>query len=178
MADDEHRVCLGVVISAHGIKGEVNVRSYSDAPEHMSDYGAFTDEKGNALEVSGVRIGPKGPVMRIAGVGDRNAAEALKGTKLYVDRDQLPDLDEDEFYHDDLVGLAVEVQGEIIGTVSAVHNFGAGDIIEIARTGQKSVMLPFTREIVPHVDIPGGVLGAEPPPGYFDEPKEEDETHQ
>ena len=177
MADNEQRVCLGVVISAHGIKGEVNIQSYSDAPETLSDYGAFTDEAGNNLEVSGLRQGPKGPVMRLSGVVDRNAAQALKGTKLYVGRDQLPDLDQDEYYHSDLVGLRVEVHGEAIGAVTAVHNFGAGDIIEIDRPGQSSVMLPFTREIVPHVDIPGGVIAAEPPPGYFDDTEdEEDET--
>jgi len=177
MADDEQRVFLGVVISPHGMKGEVNIRSFSDAPEALSDYGAFTDEAGNKLKVSGLRQGPKGPVMRFSGVADRNAAEALKGTKLYVGRDQLPELDQDEYYHSDLVGLRVEVHGEAIGAVTAVHNFGAGDIIEIERPGQSSVMLPFTREIVPHVDIPGGVLGAEPPPGYFNGTEdEEDET--
>jgi 16S rRNA processing protein RimM len=177
MADDEQRVCLGVVISAHGIKGEVNFRSYSDTPQTLSEYAGFTDEAGNSLEISSLRQGPKGPVMRFSGVADRNAAEAMKGTKLYVGRDQLPDLDQDEYYHSDLVGLRVEVHGEAIGAVTAVHNFGAGDIIEIARPGQSSVMLPFTREIVPDVDIPGGVLGAEPPPGYFDDTTdEEDET--
>jgi 16S rRNA processing protein RimM len=163
------RVCLGVVISAHGIKGEVNIQSYSDAPENFLDYGAFTDEPGNNLEISSLRQGPKGPVMRFSGITDRNSAKALKGTKLYVGRDQLADLDHDEYYHSDLVGLRVEFQGVTIGKLTAVHNFGAGDIIEIARDGQPSVMLPFTREIVPKVDIPGGVLGAAPPPGYFDD---------
>ncbi len=168
MPDQVQQVCLGVVISAHGIRGEVNVRSYSGTPQGLAAYGAFTDEDGKTLEVSAMRQGPKGPVLRFAGVADRNGAEALKGTRLFVGRDQLPDLETEEYYHSDLVGLAVEIQGKVVGKVTAVHNFGAGDIIEIATTGQNSVMLPFTREIVPKVDIPGGALGADPPPGYFD----------
>jgi len=159
MPDQVHQVCLGVVISAHGIKGEVNVRSYSGAPEGLAAYGAFTDEDGKILEVSAMRQGPKGPVLRFAGVAGRNGAEALKGTRLFVGRDQLPDLESEEYYHSDLVGLAVEIQGKVVGKVAAVHNFGAGDILEVARTGQKPVMLPFTRQIVPKVDIPGGAFG-------------------
>ena len=168
MPDQVQQVCLGVVISAHGTKGEVNVRSDSGTPEGLAAYGAFSDEDGKTLKVAAMRQGPKGPVLRFAGVADRNSAEALKGTRLFVGRDQLPDLESEEYYHSDLVGMAVKIQGKVVGKVTAVHNFGAGDIIEVARTGRKSVMLPFTREIVPKVDIPGGALGADPPPGYFD----------
>ena len=175
MPDHEQRVCIGVVISAHGIKGEVNVHSYSSTPERLSAYKAFTDEVGNRFEILSLRQGPKGTVMLFTGINDRMSAQALKGTKLFIEREQLPELEKDEYYHSSLVGLRVEMEGETIGEVSAVHNFGAGDIIEIARIGQQSVLLPFTRKIVPHVNIPGGVLDVDPPPGYF-ENTENDES--
>ncbi len=169
MPDDGQQVCLGVVIGPHGIKGEVNIRSYSGAPDGIAAYGPLTDENGNVFEVAGLRQGPKGPVVRFAGIDDRSSAEALKGIRLLVRRDQLPDLEADEYYHSDLVGLRVENKGEFVGTVAAVHNFGAGDLSEVDRADRASVILTFTREVVPLVDIAGGVLAVDPPPGYLDE---------
>ena len=97
MPDDGQRVCLGVVTGAHGIKGEVNIHSYSSAPDGIAAYGPLTDETGSELEVAGLRQGPKGPVARFAGIDDRSSAEALKGARLFVRRDQLPDLEADEY---------------------------------------------------------------------------------
>jgi len=102
------------------------------------------------------------------GIGDRNAAERLRGTELYVPRSRLPRPHEDEFYHVDLIGLeARTVTGEPLGTVRAVNDFGAGDILEII--GARTVLVPFTRAIVPEVDLAAGTLTVDPPPGLFDD---------
>ena len=162
-------MCLGVVTGAHGVKGEVNIHSYSGAPDGVAAYGLLTDDEGNDLKIAGFRQGPKGPVARFAGIDDRSGAEALKGVRLFVRRDQLPELEADEYYRGDLVGLQVQNNGEVVGTVAAVHNFGAGDLIEMDRSGRASVPLPFTREVVPLVDIAAGILVVNPPPGYLDE---------
>ena len=166
----EARVCLGVVTGAHGTMGEVNVHSFAAAPDAIAAYGAVTDEGGRTLRVTGLRQGPKGPIARFAEIDDRSGAEALKGTGLFVRRDQLPDLAQEEYYHGDLVGLRVEDKaGTKVGTVTAVHNYGAGDLIEVDRGGRPSVLLPFTREAVPAIDISGGFLTVDLPAGSVDD---------
>lgn len=163
-------VLLGIVVGAHGIRGQLRVRSFTGEPAAIFGYGPLIgkrrdDEAGRRLTLK--RAGqPKDDVVLAAldGVADRNAAEALKGLRLYVGRDALPALAEDEFYHADLIGLAVEqVGGERLGTVKAVHDFGAGDVLEVMREEGGSVFLPFTMAVVPVVDIAGGRLVADPP---------------
>jgi 16S rRNA processing protein RimM len=106
-------------------------------------------------------------IMRAPGVKDRTAAERLKGTKLYLDRAQLPAPEPDEFYHADLIGLRVELRsGERLGVVTAVQDYGAGPILEVGN-GRGSVLIPFTRAVVPEVDLEGGRLVAEPLPGLI-----------
>ena len=149
------RVLLGDIGAAHGLKGEVRLRSFTEAPVAIADYGPLEDETGGkAIEIESVRPGPKGLIARIKGVTTREGAEALTGTKLYVPRDRLPEAEEGAYYHSDLIGLeaydAFDVQ---IGTVVAMYNFGAGDIIEVKLlSGGDNLLLPFTDATVPEID--------------------------
>lgn len=179
-AEDE-MVCVGAISGAHGVRGLVRVKSFTETPEAIMGYGPFFDETGAptfALAFSG---GTKGQLLaRVEGVADREAAEALKGVRLYVPRRKLPEPAEDEYYHSDLIGLAVvRADGRPLGTVRAVHDFGAGPILEIARERRGrggSVLLPFTRAAVPEVDIDAGRLVVELPAGLLEEdaPEAED----
>lgn len=161
----EQLLCVGVITGAHGVRGQVRVKSFTVEPADVAAYGPLRDAAGAErfeLELTG---SAKGVLLaRIEGVGDRDAAEALKGTELYVPRDVLPDVDEDEFYHTDLIGLAAELaDGSAFGTVRALHDFGAGDMIEIDLTDGASVVLPFTHAVVPEVDIEAGRVVVVPP---------------
>ncbi len=161
MNDTTRRIVLGHISGAHGIRGEVLVKSYTEDAENIAAYGPLMDEKsGRVLSLKVVRVTPKGVVARIAGISDRNAAEELKGTRLVIERGRLPAADEDEYYHADLMGLAaVDGAGGAIGRVVAVSNFGAGDLLEIAPTGNKKTeLVPFTRAFVPKVDVAGGTV--------------------
>lgn len=146
-------------MGAHGIRGEVLIHTFTATPDAIAAYGPLSDgAETRAFKVTGVRATPKGAVARIAGVTDRDAAEALKGTELYVARDRLPAASEGEFYHTDLIGLAaVDRAGAEIGEVVAVQNFGAGDLIEIRLAGSRTTeLLPFTETFVPEIDIAAG----------------------
>lgn len=154
----EKRILLGEITGAHGIRGDVLVRSYTGDPEAIGDYGALTDVAGAApLMLKVVRVTPKGAVVaRVKDVTDRNGAEALKGRKLYVAREQMPQPDDEEdFYYADLVGLAaVDADGNAMGEVVAVQNYGAGDLLEIRLIGNKKTeLVPFTSAVVPKVDL-------------------------
>lgn len=159
------RVLLGVVIGAQGIRGEVKVKTFTGEPEAIGDYGPLIDAKSERRFKLKVRRISKGDVViaAIQGITDRNAAEALKGTELYVSRDALPAAEDGEFYYADLVGLqAFATDGRVLGAVIAVHNFGAGDILEVKPEGAASVMVPFTDDAVPEVDLEGGRVTVEP----------------
>jgi 16S rRNA processing protein RimM len=153
------RILLGRIAGAHGIRGEVVIHAYTQGPENIGAYGPLSDADGRRMiTVASARVTQKGVVARLEGVTDRNAAEALRGVELYVDRERLPATDADEFYHTDLIGLAaVDPSGETLGTIMAVHNFGAGDLLEIrlAASG-KTELVPFTDQVVPEVDIAAG----------------------
>ena len=151
-------VLLAVVIGAQGLKGEVKAKVFTAEPQSLGAYGLLHDRKGRKFEITALRPTKDGEaVIAFAGITDRNAAEALKGTELFVMRDALPQADEEEFYHADLIGLeAQDSEGRVLGKVAAIHNYGAGDVIEIARDDGDSVLLAFTRETVPVIDIPGG----------------------
>jgi 16S rRNA processing protein RimM len=155
-AEPKERILLGRIAGAHGIRGEVLVHSYTDAPEKIGAYGALSDPAGaRQFKVKVVRVTPRGVIARIAGVADRNAAEPLKGIELYVERARLPSAGEGEYYHADLIGLqAVDTQGHSIGRVAAVQNFGAGDLLEIRLAGSsKTELIPFDDAHVPEVDL-------------------------
>jgi 16S rRNA processing protein RimM len=163
VAGKSRDVLLAAVIGAQGLKGEVRVKAFTEDPTSLAAYGGLHAKDGRRFTVTAARgTKPGEAVLTLAEVHDRTAAEALRGTELYVARAALPAAGEDEFYHADLVGLRAEDEtGRVLGTVHAVHNFGAGDVIEIARpssdgSGGDTVLLPFTRETVPQIEIDKG----------------------
>lgn len=174
MARANDKVCLGRIAGAHGVRGELRVESYTAAPADIVSYGSLRDEAGGrhfVLTLAGVTRGQL--IARVKGVDDRNAAEALKGVELFVERAALPPTEDDEYYLSDLIGLSCEsTSGESLGFVRAVHDFGAGDVIEIERTDGERAMLPFTRAVVPVVDLKAGRLVVEPPVEVEAQPEE------
>lgn len=160
----ENPVLLGVVGGAHGLKGECRVRSFTEDPTDLGVYGPLFDAAGNRYTVKSARLQKNVVVVRFAEVEDRNHAERLNGRELFVDRSALPEPEEsDEFYLDDLVGLAVETgSGAVVGTVVAFHDFGAGDIVEIKPPEGPTVMIPFSEAAVPEIDAERGVMIVEP----------------
>ncbi len=170
-APEAARVCLGVIASAHGVRGQVKSKTFTADPAAVADYGPVVDDSGRrrfALALIGRVKG--GVIAKLDGIEDRDTAQALKGTMLYVDRAALPKPERDEFYHADLIGLGVELEdGTTLGQVKAVHELGAGDLLEVALPGRRSVMVPFNKEVVPEVDLDGGRLVLKPPPGLLEE---------
>ncbi|HSC19124.1 MAG TPA: ribosome maturation factor RimM [Rhizomicrobium sp.] len=151
-------VLLGVVIGAQGLKGEVKVKTFTEAPEKLGAYGPLHTSDGRTFVVVNVRAAKDAAILAFEGVADRDTAEALKGVELYISRSALPAVEEHEFYHADLIGLRAEdTDGRAIGKVIAMHNFGAGDVLEIEREdGGGTVLMPFTREIVPTISVAEG----------------------
>lgn len=160
MAAGGRRVCLGVVTGAHGVKGWVRIKPFTETPEGLTAYGPLSDKAGERwFDIVEARPARDMILARIAGVDGREAAEALRRTQLYVDRDALPEPEDEAWYHADLIGLeAVDVSGAALGRVTAVFNFGAGDLLEIRAGDGSSELVPFTRENVPQVDIGNGRL--------------------
>lgn len=157
--DTSRRILLGRIAGAHGIKGQVLIKTFTSEPEGIADYGALEDSSGRrTFNIEVERVTPKGVIGRVNGIADRTQAEALKGIDLYVQRDRLPAPEEGEFYYEDLKGLeAVDAAGSVIGTVTAVVNYGAGDILEIrASQGGNAKLVPFTAACVGEVDIAKG----------------------
>ncbi|MCW2381279.1 16S rRNA processing protein RimM [Sphingobium sp. B2D3B] len=141
-------VTLAAVIGAHGVTGEVRLKLFGDGPESLKRYKSF-EAVGRTLTLKTVRDGSNGAVARFAEITDRNAAEALRGVELTVPRSALPPLEPGEYYHVDLIGLScVAESAEAVGTVVAVENFGAGDVIEIEKPGGKRFMVPMLPEAV------------------------------
>jgi len=155
------RICIGAISGAFGVTGEVRLKSFCTVPEDIASYGPLWSEDGSRqFRITLTRPVAGGLGARIAGVSDKDEADALRGTSLFIDRAKLPSLPDDEFYHADLIGLdAIDTGGEMLGKVLAVHNHGAGDIIEISSIRHKSaLLLPFTKAIVPNVDLSAGRL--------------------
>lgn len=155
------RICLGQIGAAHGITGEVRLRSFTSDPNAITGYGPLETEDGRVLTIESLRPAKDHFVARLSGVADRNAAERLTNERLYVPRERLPPPDDaDEFYHADLIGLSVvDPAGETFGSVIAVHNFGAGDLIEVRVEGvSKTELVPFDTTHVPAVDIAAGKI--------------------
>ena len=174
------RICVAQIGAPHGVRGEVRLRSFTGDPLAFTEYGPLESEDGKQrFEIEALRPAKDHFVARLSGVPDRNAAEKLTNVKLYVSRDVLPDIDEDEtFYHADLIGLdAFTPDGAKFGTVTSVHNFGGGDIIEIRREGGGDlVLLPFTETVVPEVDIANRRIVVEPPAEAENDAKNETEN--
>ena len=167
MPSPKRLVPLGVFGAAQGVRGEVRVKSFTADPKAIGAYGALTDKAGaRVFAFESLRaLKDEMLVARVKGVSTREAAEALNGVELFARREQLPPPGEDEFYYDDLVGLAaVTREGSRLGRVVALSNFGAGDILEIApEGGGETLMLPFTKAVAPEIDFAAGRIVIQPP---------------
>jgi 16S rRNA processing protein RimM len=159
------RVCVAQIGAAHGVRGEVRLWTFTAEPMAVAQYGPLETEDGTqSFAIAALRPAKGHLVARLRGVDDRDAAERLTNVKLFVPRERLPAPQEDEFYHADLIGLAaVELDGRPLGTITAVHNFGAGDILEIKPAAGAAMLLPFTQAVVPMVDIKAGRVIVAPP---------------
>jgi 16S rRNA processing protein RimM len=153
-------VLLAAVMGAQGLKGEVKAKLFTAAPDALPRYGVLHTKDGRKLKITAFRPAKEGEaVIAFEGISDRNQAEALKGTELFVDRAALPQPEEEEFYHADLIGLeARDTEGRVLGKVIALHNFGASDVLEFARSDGDSVHLAFTRETVPGINVAEGYI--------------------
>ncbi len=171
MTAPARQVCVGVVTGPQGVGGALRVKSFTARPEDIAAYGPLADETGRRhfeLRLIGTAKGVL--IARLSGVEDRDRAEALRGLRLYLPRSALPPPEPEEYYHADLIGLAAVLgDGTPLGRVRAVHDFGAGDTLEIERPGAPPAMVPFTRTVVPVVEIDAGRLVVEPPPGLLDD---------
>lgn len=164
-------VCVGAVAGAYGVRGEVRLKSFCADPEAIGSYGPLWSEDGaRSFTVTLGGAVAQGFAARLSGVKSREQAEALRGMRLFVARDALPGLPDDEFYHADLIGLQVfDTGGAPMGRVKAVLNHGASDLLELVTPGQKgAVLLPFTQAIVPTVDLAAGRIVADPPEGLLE----------
>jgi len=164
------RICVAQIGPAHGTRGEVRLKSFTADPMAIKDYGLLETEDGTAtVVIESLRPAKSHWIAQLRGVRDRNAAERLANLRLFVPRDRLPAAETDEFYHADLIGLAaVATDGRALGTVVAIHDFGAGAILELRQEGRRdTVMLPFTTATVPVVDVAGKRIVVEPPEGVF-----------
>ncbi|WP_102226317.1 ribosome maturation factor RimM [Acidimangrovimonas sediminis] len=164
------RICVGAIVGSFGVRGEVRLKSFCADPEAIADYAPLYTEEGRGFDIRLTRAVKGGFAAELTGVSSKEAADALRGVKLYADRARLPSLPDDEFYHTDLINLlVVDTGGAEIGRVRAVHNHGASDLLEIHGPGLKEpLLLPFTRAAVPTVDIAAGRIVADPPEGLID----------
>ena len=169
------QICLGAIAGAFGVKGEVRLKSFTSQPNDVAAYGALSTEDGSReFTVTLTGQSAKGAlVVRLSDVSTKEQADDLRGVRLFVPRDRLPSLPDDEFYHADLIGLEVfDTAGGSIGRVKAVLNHGAGDLLEVHGPALKStVLLPFTHEAVPNVDLGQGRIITDPPEGLFPAPE-------
>lgn len=161
-------ICVGAIAGSFGVKGEVRLKSFCADPDDIASYGPlFTENGAHSYKVTLTRPVANGVGARLSGVTTKEQADALKGTSLYVSREKLPSLGDDEFYHADLIGLEVrDTGGAAMGRVIAVHNHGATDLLEVGGPALKEpLLIPFTRVIVPTVDLASGRIVADLPEG-------------
>jgi 16S rRNA processing protein RimM len=163
-ATERDWVCVAAVAGAHGLRGLLKLRCFTERPEDVTAYGPVFDRNGRRFELEVIGPAPGGVLARARGIEDRTAAEALRGTELLVPRSALPDPAPDEFYYSDLEGMEVlRPDGSHLGIVHGVANFGAGDLIEVVAEDGRQISLPFTREVVPSIDLERRSLVVEPP---------------
>ena len=165
------RVCVGAVAGSFGVAGEVRLKSFCAEPADIATYGPLSTEDGaRSFDIRLTRPVKAGFAARLSGIATKEAADALKGTRLYAPRSALPALPDDEFYHSDLIGLtALDTGGGPMGRVAAVLNHGAGDLLELRGAGvEKPLLVPFTKAAVPTVDLGAGKIVIDPPEGLFD----------
>ena len=166
---DQDRICVGVIVGSHGLQGLVKIKSFMVISDDITAYGPLTDKNGKrSFKLDLISSNKKGIVAKLDGIKDRTASEELRGIELYLSRDLLPDLKEDEFYYSDLVGLVVEdINGEIIGTVGIVDNYGAGEVIEVDLRGGGTEMYRMSLEVIPDIDLKNGRIVVNPPSEIF-----------
>ncbi len=167
----DDRVCVAAIAGAFGVAGEVRLKSFTAEPAAVADYAPLTSEDGaRSFDVELIREIKGGFAALLSGIDTKEQADALRGLRLYAPRERLPSLPDDEFYHADLIGVAVyDTGGAPLGKVRAVLNHGATDLLELHVPGQsRTVLLPFTREAVPTVDLTAGRIVADPPEGLLD----------
>jgi 16S rRNA processing protein RimM len=170
MAAPDELVCLGAIAGAWGVRGAVRLKSFCADPAAIAAYGPLVTDDGRSFGVSLLKPLAGAFAANLTGIATREAAEALKGTRLHTRRANLPALPGDEFYHADLIGLeVVDTGGAVLGRVRAVADHGAGDILEVIRPGAAEILVPFTREAVPAVDLAAGRIVVDPPPGLIGE---------
>ncbi|MEM6308880.1 MAG: ribosome maturation factor RimM [Pseudomonadota bacterium] len=162
-------IVVGAISGAYGVRGEVRIKSFCANPADIETYSPLTDEAGKRYHLALVGPIKNGFAARIVEVTSKEDADALKGTQLYATRDQLPSLPDDEFYHTDLIGLTVaDTGGAEMGSVKAVHNHGADDLLEVTRKGSSAtVLIPFTQAVVPTVDLDARRIVVDPPEGIL-----------
>ncbi|WP_105430683.1 ribosome maturation factor RimM [Neorhizobium sp. T6_25] len=173
----ENPVLMATIGAAQGLRGEVRVRTYTADPTALGEYGNLHSEDGRIFEILEIREAKNIAIVRFRGINDRNAAEALAGLELFIERDNLPDdeLEEDEFYYADLEGLeAVDEEGKSYGTVSAVYDFGAGDLLELKGPGRRPALIPFSEAAVLEIDLEGGKIVIDPQAAGLAENPEDD----
>jgi 16S rRNA processing protein RimM len=161
----QNPVLMATIGAAQGLRGEVRARAYTSDPTALGDYGHLHSMDGRSFEVLEIREAKNVVIVRFRGINDRNAAEALNGLELYIERDNLPDdeLDDDEFFYTDLEGLeAVDDQGVGYGTVSGIYDFGAGDLLELKGPGKRPVLIPFSEAAVLEIDLEAGKILIDP----------------
>jgi 16S rRNA processing protein RimM len=165
------RICVGIVTGAQGVKGAVRIKSFTEVPEDIACYGPVEDEAGaRSFELRLVGAAKGVVIAHVSGVENRDQAETMRGLHLFLPRSALPQTEPDEYYHADLIGLeAVLDDGTPVGRIRAIHDFGAGDTLELVRPAAPSIMVPFTRAVVPVVEPATGRLVLNPPPGLLDE---------
>jgi 16S rRNA processing protein RimM len=163
-------ICVGAIMGAFGVHGEVRLKSFTADPEAIATYAPLLTQDGRVFKVQLTRQVANGFAARLSDVRSRDDAEALKGTQLFVPRARLPSLPDDEFYHADLVDLEVrDTGGTLLGRVKSVQNHGAGDILEVQAAGKAgTILLPFTLAVVPNVDLTAGRIVVDPPEGLLD----------
>lgn len=179
MAKLENPVQMAVIGAPHGVKGEVRVKTFTGDPLALGDYGPLRSADGRTFTVTAIRPAKTVVVARFREVDSREAAEAVTGLELFIERAALPDdLDEEEFYHADLIGLSVrDDTGAVIGKVTAVQNFGGGDIVEATISGRRGVMIPFTLAAIPEISIAEKFIRIDPAAaGLIDDGEENPEA--
>ncbi len=161
----DDKILVGVFGAPHGVRGEIRLKSFMQAPSSIATHGQLTDSSGAVHDIIAARLLKDDLlVARVKGVTDRDAAQKLTNRKLYLAREKLPVLEEDEFYCNDLIGLRAETpEGVALGMIVAVPNFGGGDILEIAPPAGETMLFPFTRAVVPEIDIARGRVVIVPP---------------
>lgn len=170
MSNPSDLICVGAIGGAFGVQGEVRLKSFTAEAAAIADYAPLTTEDGTqSFDLVITRVIKNGLAVRLTSVTTKEQADALKGTQLFAPRDRLPDLDEDEFYYTDLIGLEVrDTGGTTLGHVKSVQNNGADDLLEIHGPGMKAtVLLPFTKAAVPKVDMAAGRVIVDPPEGLL-----------